>query len=159
VLGLLLVMEFAAVPLHTTPNEVRIPSADAWLAGRPGPFVVAEVPLPRARVSGPFERRQATSMFQSIAHWQRTAHGYSGFQPPVHDQLSAQLTSFPDEACLRMLADTGMTCVVVHTRLYGPGGWEVVRDRIDRASEWLTVGHIAGSGRVYSLRSPPGPRR
>jgi hypothetical protein len=159
VLGLLLVMEFAAVPLHTTPYEVRIPPADAWLAGRPGPFVVAEVPLPSARVSGAYERRQATYMLHSTAHWQRTVHGHSGFQPPFHDQLYAQLTNFPDEVCLRMLAETGVTYVVVHTELYGPGGWEVVRDRIDRAREWLRLEHIAGSGRVYSLRSPPEPQR
>jgi hypothetical protein len=157
-LGLLLVIEFAAIPLETVPKTVDAPPADAWLAGRPAPFAVAEVPLPPARHSGPYERYQSAYMLHSMAHWQPTVHGYSGFWPPFNDRLFELLTTFPDEACLRALADTGVTYIVVHTELYRPGEWESVRDRIEQAGEWLVLEHVAGPGRVYSLHSPSGPR-
>jgi len=57
-MALLLVAEFAAIPLTVVPYRVDIPLADLWLAGQPGQFAVAEVPLPDPLQAGPFERRQ-----------------------------------------------------------------------------------------------------
>jgi hypothetical protein len=91
-----------------------------------------------------------------MAHWQRTVHGYSGFWPPFNDWLFERLTTFPDEACLRALAETGVTYIVVHTELYRPGEWDSVRNRIDQAGDWLVLEHVAGPGRVYSLHAPSG---
>jgi hypothetical protein len=94
-----------------------------------------------------------------MAHWQRTVHGYSGFSPPFSDQVFARLSEFPGEACLRLLADIGVTYVVVHTEHYAPGEWEGVRVGIEQARDWLTLEHIAAPGRVYSLRRPEAPSR
>jgi len=151
---LLLVAEFAAIPLAVTPYRVDIPLADRWLAGRPGPFAVAEVPLPDPLQAGPFERRQTMYMLHSMGHWQKTVHGYSGIRAPLHDRLYVLLRHFPDEASLDELARLEVRYVVVHTDLYPPGEWEQVAARIDRFGGRLRLEHVAGTGRVYSL-SPP----
>jgi len=148
---LLLVAEFAAVPLAVTPYRVDIPLADRWLAGRPGPFAVAEVPLPDPRQAGPFERRQTMYMLHSMGHWQKTVHGYSGIRAPLHDRLYLLLRNFPDNASLDELARLDVRYVVVHAELYPPGEWEQVAARIDRYGDRLQLEHVAGTGRVYSL--------
>jgi hypothetical protein len=151
---LLLVLEFAAMPLAVAPYRVDIPPADRWLASRPVPFAVAEVPLPDPLHAGPFERRQTMYMLHSMAHWQKTVHGYSGFRAPLHEQLYVQLRSFPDDASLEHLTRLGVDYVVVHTELYPPGEWDQVASRIDLYGDWLRLEHVAGAGRVYSLHRP-----
>jgi len=155
VVGLLLVAEFAAIPLAVVLIRVDIPMADRWLATRPAPFAVAEVPLPDPMNAGAFERRQTLYMLHSMAHWQKTVHGYSGIRAPLHEHLYLQLRNFPDEASLRELARLGVGYVVVHTELYTPGEWPDVAARIDNYGSWLRLEHVAGTGRVYSVR-PPG---
>jgi hypothetical protein len=148
---LLLVVEFAAVPLAVAPYRVDIPLADRWLATRPGPFAIAEVPLPDPLQAGPFERRQTMYMLHSMGHWQRTVHGYSGIRAPLHDRLYALLRGFPDAASLDELARLDIRYVVVHTELYPPGEWEQVSARIDGHGSRLRLEHVAGPGRIYSL--------
>ena len=83
----LLVAEFADVPLGTTsPYRVQAPAADVWLDRQPKPFSVVEVPVPTAGEGGE-ERRQTAFMLHSMAHWQKTVHGYSGLRPPLHYEL------------------------------------------------------------------------
>jgi hypothetical protein len=148
---LLLVAEFAAIPLDVAPYRVDIPLADRWLAGRPGPFAVAEVPLPDPSQAGPFERRQTAYMLHSMGHWQKTVHGYSGIRAPLHDRLYVLLRGFPDEASLDELARLDVRYIVVHTELYPPGDWDRVAAGIDRSGGRLQLEHVAGTGRVYSL--------
>jgi hypothetical protein len=150
----LLVAEFAAIPLATVPYRIDIPMADRWLASRPAPFAVAEVPLPDPANAGAFERRQTTYMLHSMAHWQGTVHGYSGIRAPLHEELYLQLRHFPDEVSLRNLSRLGVGYIVVHTELYPPGEWPLVESRIGRFDAWLRLEHVAGSGRIYSLRPP-----
>ena len=57
IVGVLLVAEFAAIPLSTDEYRVEIPAVDRWLDGQPKPFAIAEVPLPSPRNIGAFERR------------------------------------------------------------------------------------------------------
>ncbi|MFO7692315.1 MAG: hypothetical protein R6V57_04430 [Vicinamibacterales bacterium] len=148
---LLLVAEFAAVPLAVIPYRVDIPLADRWLATRPGPFAVAEVPLPDPLQAGPFERRQTMYMLHSMAHWQKTVHGYSGIRAPLHDRLYALLRTFPDGASLDELARLDVRYIVVHTDLYPPGEWDAVSARIDELGSRLQLEHVAGPGRIYSM--------
>jgi hypothetical protein len=153
----LLTVEFAAIPLAVVPFRVDIPLADRWLATRPAPFAVAEVPLPDPLQAGPFERRQTMYMLHSMGHWQKTVHGYSGIRAPLHDRLYVLLRGFPDAASLDELARLDVRYVVVHTELYPPGEWEQVAARIDRYGSRLQLEHVAGTGRVYSLH-PPAPQ-
>jgi hypothetical protein len=149
--AVLLVAEFAVVPLATMPYRVEIPAIDRWLDGRPKPFVVAELPLPSYGAGGAWERRQSEFMLHSMAHWQKTVHGYSGFRPPLHIELYWQLRLFPDEQSLTSLEQLGVDYIVIHTEMYPSGEWPLVEKRLQSFGERLRLQHEEAGGRVYSL--------
>jgi hypothetical protein len=157
VIGLLMIAEFALIPLNTTEVRVEIPAIDRWLDDRPKPFAVAEVPLPAFGAGGAWERRQTEFMLHSMAHWQKTVHGYSGIRPPGHEELYWQLRLFPDDQSLASLAGLGVDYVVVHTDLYEPAEWPRIEERLRQFSAWLRLEHEEGRGRVYAL-TPPAAR-
>lgn len=148
--AVLLVIECAAIPFDVTPHPLRIPAADRWLALQPGRFTIAELPLPLPSQAGAFERRQATYMLHTRAHWQKTVNGYSGFLPPAHASLYEALSRFPARASLDALSAFHVTYVVVHTDYYEAGEWERVERGID--AERLELVHADHDGRVYRLR-------
>jgi len=152
VVGVLLVAEYAAMPMAAQPSDVEIPAIDRWLDSQPKPFVVAEVPV--QRLDEPFERREAAYMIHSTAHWQKTVHGYSGWRTDFHSQLYSDMQVFPDETSVTSLSDLGVTYVVVHTDLYQPGEWSSVEQRFRQFSSRLRLEHVEGTGRVYSLLRP-----
>jgi hypothetical protein len=151
VLGTLLVLEFAAVPLATSAYAVRIPAADRWLATRPAPFSVVELPVPTPGEGGE-ERRQTLYMLHSMAHWQKTVHGYSGLRPPLHAELFRHLRVFPDADSISRLQALGVDYAVVHTDLYPPGEWPKVEEQLRRFAHVLKLEHVDETGgRVYSI--------
>jgi hypothetical protein len=142
----LLILEFAAVPLHVVPFHVRLPAADRWLNKQPKPFVVAEFPV------GPTVRYHSLYMLHSMAHWQKTVHGYSGIQPPEHDALYARMRMFPDQDAIAALQEAGVTYAVVHQELFAPDEWPEVEDALGRL-DGLALVYEAGFGRVYRIES------
>ena len=91
-------------------------------------------------------------MLHSMAHWQKTVHGYSGIRTPLHEELFRRLTRFPDRDVIDALIAVGVSYVVVHTDLYPPGQWDEIEARIDSQPGPLRLEHVEGEGRVYSLR-------
>jgi hypothetical protein len=149
VLGLIIVAECFVVPLPgQRPYAVEIPDADRWLASEPGPLVVAEAPANHHN-----DRLHSIYMLHSMAHWQKTVHGYSGIRTPWHLDLYSQLQYFPAPATLRRLADAGVTHVVVHPWLYSEDDWQQVQDDLEVA-HGLELAFDDGRDRVYRLRLP-----
>jgi hypothetical protein len=146
----LLLVEFAAVPLGTSPYRVQPPPADVWLNGQPKPFSVAELPIPTAGEGGE-ERRQTAFMLHSMAHWQKTVHGYSGLRPPLHYELFRQLRLFPDDATITRLAALGVDYAVVHVDLYPAGEWPAVEERLRRYEDVLKLVYSDETARVYAI--------
>ena len=149
---LLLLGEYCMYPFAGVPFAVEIPAIDRWLATQPKPFAVAEVPVPSAGDLGALERQQTRSMLHSMAHWQKTVHGYSGIRQPFHAQLYDELTAFPDATSLTSLRAAGVNYVIVHTEDYGER-WPAIEEQIRKTSA-LRLEHVEGSGRVYSLVPP-----
>ena len=144
---MLLFAEFVAIPFGRVPYEVSLPAADRWLDGQPKPFVVAEVPVKSS------DRYQTAYMFHSMAHWQKTVHGYSGFRPPLHETLFRQLQRFPDDDSLAHLRQLGVTYVVVHADQYHePGEWPDVEARLRNYEAQLGLEYQDRGARVYRLR-------
>ena len=81
VAGGLLVAEFSTIPFTAIRTGSRSPPPIGGWRGRPKPFSIAEVPAP-----GP-ERYHSNYMLHSMAHWQKTVHGFSGIRPALHDEL------------------------------------------------------------------------
>jgi hypothetical protein len=147
---LLLVGEFAAIPLPAVPYEIDIPAADRWLATRLGPFAIAEVPVTRS------ERYHSTYMLHSMAHWERTVHGYSGIRPSLHEALYDELRSFPDDSSLRHLTALGVRYVVVHRSWFPMDQRAALDDGLRQFAPWLTEEYSDMDSRVYSLHEPFG---
>jgi hypothetical protein len=134
------------MPLPVAPYRLDIPAIDRWLATRPTPFSVAEFPVTMS------VRQQTTYMLHSMAHWQKTVHGFSGFEAPLHTTLYRQLRAFPDDTSLQRLRDLGVTYLVVHSEYYQGPDWDDVKARLRRFDSQLVLEHEEGTGRVYSLR-------
>jgi len=148
---LLLLAEYAAMPMASQPGNFEVPAIDRWLATRPRPFVVAEVPVFNASAVNLFEQTETNYMIHSSAHWQKTVHGYSGWRTERASQLFADMESFPDDTSLASLEAVGVTYVVVHSELYQPAEWQRVVDRIGRYGSRLRFVHAEGPGQVYAL--------
>jgi hypothetical protein len=88
-------------------------------------------------------------MLHSMAHWQKTVHGYSGIRRPFHTQLYRDLTTFPDANSLNSLRLAGARYVVVHTNEFGDR-WRTVEELI-AGTPALRLLRVEGDGRVYSL--------
>jgi hypothetical protein len=146
----LLLIEYVSYPFASVPFTMNLPAIDRWLDSQSKPFVVAEVPVPSPGDLGNYERHQTRAMLHSMAHWQKTVHGYSGIRRPFHDALYLELTAFPSERSLDMLREAGATHVVVHTDLYPPDRWQQVEAQLRRESR-LSLLHVEGAGRVYAL--------
>jgi hypothetical protein len=151
-LGVALLVEFAAFPLATSVyHGGEIPAADRWLASQPGPFAVAEVPLPNPRHAGPFERAQTQYLLHSAAHWQKTVHGYSGLRPKLHEELYPKLRGFPNDESLAALAAIGVDYVVVHVDQYEPAVWQSVEALLPQVTDRVSLVYSDPASRVYRL--------
>ncbi|MDO8677489.1 MAG: hypothetical protein Q7R30_02850 [Acidobacteriota bacterium] len=158
VVGVMLIAEYASMPLASVPFTVDIPAIDRWLDTQPKPFAIAEVPVPSPGDLGAYERQQTMAMLHSTAHWQKTIHGYSGIRPALHQRLNLELTAFPDETSLRSLRELGVRYVVVHEEMYPPERRVEVDARYARHAGDLRLEHVEGPGRIYLiLPKPPAP--
>jgi hypothetical protein len=142
----LLLVECADVPLPVSPYAVRWSGIDRWLNRLPKPFVVAEVPV------GLSLRWQTNYMLHSMAHWQRTVHGYSGIIPALHEHLYEFMRGFPDAESVKVLRSLGVNYIVVHVDGYQPGQWPEVQRRLADFASTLQLVHAEKDGRVYALR-------
>ena len=144
----LLIAEFSPIPYRGVPYQLDIPAADLWLARQPKPFSVAEVPVTRS------ERLHSNYMLHSMAHWQKTVHGFSGIRPALHEELYARLRSFPSEEGIRHLAQLDVTHVIVHSSWFPPEERSLVEARLPAFSAWLKLEYLDRDSRVYSIHSP-----
>jgi hypothetical protein len=154
IVGLLMLGEFAVLPLHVQPYQVEPPAVDRWLATQPKPFAVVEMPVPDSFSVITQERRNTLYMLHSLGHYQPIVQGYSGIQPPGYEALHQRLITFPDEVSLRALLDLGVKYAVEHIDLIPPTERDEVAARYEKFKDWLTLEHVDGQGRVYLLHYP-----
>ena len=154
VIGLLMLGEFAVMPLDVQPYRVDPPAVDRWLATQPRPFAVVEMPVPDSFSVITQERRNTLYMLHSLGHYQPIVQGYSGIQPPGYEALHQKLITFPDEVSLRALLDLGVKYAVEHIDLIPPTERDEVAARYEKFKDWLTLEHVDGQGRVYLLHYP-----
>ena len=148
VVGGLLVAEFSAIPFSGVPDRLDIPAADRWVARQPKPFAIAEVPVTTS------ERYHSNYMLHSMAHWQKTVHGFSGIRPALHDQLYNELRTFPSDRSIQHLAQLDVTYVIVHSSWFPPDERSQVEDRLLAFGSWLKLEYVDADSRVYSIRHP-----
>ncbi len=143
--GGLLVAEFSVIPYKGVPYRLDIPAVDLWVARQQKPFSVAEVPVTTS------ERYQSNYMLHSLAHWQKTVHGFSGIRPALHEELYDQLRTFPSEDSVRHLAQLDVTYVIVHSSWFPEEERRLVEERLPAFGSWLTLEYMDPDSRVYSI--------
>ena len=152
-LVLLLAAEFAQFPLKAPAYAIEVGEVDRWLAGRPRPFVAAELPVAAPTDAIGSARFHSHYMLHSMLHWQKVVNGYSGFVPPRHEMLFDQLTRFPDEGSVRALEKLGVNYVVLHRGDYGEERFaKAVAVAQALFPTRLVLEHETSDGRVYSVR-------
>jgi hypothetical protein len=152
-LVLLLAGEFAQFPLDAPAYAIEVGELDRWLASRPKPFVVAELPVAAPTDAIASARYHSHYMLHSMLHWQKVVNGYSGFVPPRHEMLFDQLTRFPDEGSVRALEKLGVNYVLLHRGDYGEERFaKAVADAQALFPTRLVLEHESSDGRVYSVR-------
>ena len=154
VVSALLLGEYSVYPFTGVPFRLPAPAIIVWLAAQQAPFVVAEVPVPRASNGGAFERFQTAAMLHSTAHWQKTIHGYSGIQPPLSGRVFDELNTFPDDRSVATLRTLGVTTVVVHRPRYPAELWPGVDERL-RHTAGLRFVHAEADGAIYAVTPEP----
>lgn len=153
VIVLLLAAEFAQFPLKAPVYPIEVGEVDRWLAGRPKPFVAAELPVAPPSNAVDSARLHSRYMLHSMLHWQKLVNGYSGFVPPRHEMLFDQLTRFPDEGSVRALEKLGVNYVVLHRSEYGEERFaKAVADAQALFPTRLVREYDGPDGRVYSIR-------
>src|SRR4029079_14306640 len=148
VVGGLLIAEFWVVPYEGVPYRLEIPAADQWVAQQPKPFSIAEVPVTTSA------RYHSNYMLHSMAHWQKTVHGFSGIRPALHQELYDQLRSFPSDESINHLAQLDVTYVIVHSSWFLPEERRLLEERLPAFDSWLTLEYMDADSRVYSIHHP-----
>jgi hypothetical protein len=145
-LAVMLLFEFSTIPMDVTPFRIRATPADRWLADQPRPFVVAEFPFAGA------PREQTAYMLHSMAHWEKTVHGYSGFEPSGHTSIYERMRSFPGPDALAALRGAAVDYIVVHIDRYPEAAWPSLLEQLQGASAGLELRFQNDGERVYRLR-------
>jgi hypothetical protein len=153
VIGILLVVEYAAAPLAVQDYRHELPAVDRWLATQPGPFTIAEGPMPRDREDYSLQNsRNATFMLHSMAHWQKTVHGFSGVLPDDHQRLYEAMSVFPSQEALDRLRGFGVTFVVYHADMSNPDVAAAIDAQFSPWAHALEPVHTEADGRIYRIK-------
>ncbi len=114
-------LEFASVPIRQerVPVGDEIPPVYRFVAEHGGPGeAVLELPLPAP--GKPVWVVECPRVYLSTSHWKPLVNGFSGFFPPLYDELRERWATRPAADNLRDLQALHVGWVVVHTD--EPGG-------------------------------------
>jgi len=118
---ILILAEYFSCPLPgvAVSRPDAIPPVYAWLGTfPPGSFAVAEIPFPyNDHKLAPFE---CPRVFYSAFHFQKLLNGYSGFFPPLYDEVKLRWSRSPALENVADLKTLGVKYMIFHTDLMDP---------------------------------------
>ena len=119
-LPLLILAEYAAfpIPLQEFPPDKAFPAVYHWLADQKDDGAVLELPLPPPRFG--LGLVECPRLYFSTLHWHNLVNGYSGFFPPVYDELLRRWRECPLEQNIRDCRDLGVRYLIVHGGEFPP---------------------------------------
>jgi len=158
-LPVLILVEYAAfpVPLEEFPPGGKAPEVYRWLAAQKNDGAVLEVPLPPPHFF--IGLVECPRVFHSTSHWHNLVNGYSGFFPPLYEELQRRWRESPVAQNVREARELGVRYLVIHE------GELLSESRALLASELAalapTVREAArlGDDVVYELSPAPAPDR
>jgi len=118
-LALLLETVPAYIPVTQVPTGNAIPAVYQWLATHGDQQPIVELPMAYANNIFSF-KEEAWYDYYAIYHSHPIANGWSGYRPPLTEQMATLLLDFPSEGSLAFLKRYHIHYVVLHLQYYNP---------------------------------------
>jgi hypothetical protein len=137
VLGALMLVEYASVPLELFTTQPAPPPAYADIVRDRGDAPTAAIfDFPSSSLDDP------TYMYYSTFHWQHLVNGYSGFFPRWYAPFVEATRTIPDAAAFSAIRQHGTRYLVIHgERLYGDRYETLIADLDKRGDLHLVSRH------------------
>lgn len=158
-LALLVLVEYASMPLpmKTIPIKKEIPEVYRWLATQGEDFALLELPL--SKPDKPPAVTECERLYYSIYHWKKLVNGYSGYFPPLYDELRRRWKELSFDRNIADLQALGVRFIIVHAS-------DLTKKEIQRIiKEWEVLGDevrtigIFENDYVMSVRPKAVPER
>ncbi|MBI5642857.1 MAG: hypothetical protein HY954_05215 [Deltaproteobacteria bacterium] len=109
--AVLIILEFLPSGLKAmqVPGYDNMPPVYRWLSESAEDWPVFEYPMSEPHTD------EAWYMYYSIFHRKRLANGYSGFTPPLYQQMTDEMKAFPSEDSISFLKALGVRYIIIHT--------------------------------------------
>ena len=104
------------VPLNTIQSGKNIPEIYTWLSQRKDIRNLIELPLPKPKES--ISALECPRIFYSIFHKKNMVNGYSGYFPPLYDELRRRWQSGSVDQNIKDLEVLGVDHILVHSNEY-----------------------------------------
>jgi len=154
-LPLLVLAEYAAfpIPLEEFPPGGDVPEVYRWLAAQKDDGAVLELPLPPPRFG--LGLVECPRVYFSTVHWHNLVNGYSGFFPPVYDELLRRWRELPVAQNVRDASDLGVRYLIIHKDEFVPESRAVLASEFAGLAPAVREAARLGDDVVYEL--PPSP--
>ncbi len=154
-LPVLILVEYAAfpVPLEDFPPGGKVPEVYRWLAAQKDAGAVLEVPLPPP-VFG-IGLVECPRVYHSTIHWHNLVNGYSGFFPPLYEELQRRWRESPVAQNVREAAELGVRYLLVHEAELVAESLVVLRSELAGLAPMAREAARLGDDVVYELSPAP----
>lgn len=139
------------IPLKSVAVKENIPEVYKWFSQQKNEFPIIELPLP-----GPEERVslvECPRLYYSTYHWKKLVNGYSGYFPPLYDELKRRWQRHSFGENINDLIDLGVKYIILHASSYSEEELKKILHRIkDLKKQIMPVGRW-DEAYVYELAS------
>jgi hypothetical protein len=143
--------EYLSIPivLAEVPTMDKIPPIYLWLARKEGDFSIIELPLPKK--DQPSWVLECPRVYYSSYHWKKIFNGYSGYFPPLYEEMRIRMQEYPMEQNIDELRNLGIRYIIVHTREYESKELEHVINSFAQHPEKVMLRSNFGNDFLYEL--------
>ena len=153
VIGLLIVLEYLAIPipLVSVPVKDRIPEIYSAVAGLPPDAALIELPMPGRDDQ---ESEEASAVYYSLYHRRSIVNGYSGYSPPGYRVIREAMEQFPSGETFELLENLKVGFVLVHTSGFRADRGLEIMERIGDFGLRAELAAKAGGDFLFRLTPP-----
>lgn len=160
-LSMLILVEYLSIPIPMRQVLVKedIPEIYRWLSTKENHFAIIELPLPKpGKRVGQIE---CPRLHYSTYHWKDSVNGYSGYFPPLYDELMRRWHEWPRDSLEQNiidLEDLGVRYIIIHSNLFEKEELELVLSEMTKVERRVQFITIIGEAYIYELLFPSGKK-
>ena len=140
----------AYIPVTQVPTGNAIPAVYQWLATHGDQQPIVELPMAYANNIFSF-KEEAWYDYYAIYHPHPIANGWSGYRPPLTEQMATLLLDFPSEGSLAFLKRYHIQYVVLHLQYYNTAIATTLMAQVESTPSLSRVA-VFGSDSVWQVR-------